>query len=104
MNDDSNEYILVIYTRSYRGYDQSSIIFVNSIPEEFYQNDYYFVDNSEVYDPNNPVNRLIECVENNENTIQTVIGIYGLGSIRRPTSPFTIKHTINITSIPERIY
>ena len=104
MNDNLDEYILVIYTRSYSGYDQSSVIFVNSIPEEFYQNDYYFVDNSEVYDPNNPVNRLIECIENNENKIQTTIGIYGLSSIRRPIAPFAIKHVINITLIPTRMF
>lgn len=100
MNDTPKEYILVVFTKCLNGYEETSMIFLDDLPSEFCNNEYYFIDNSTNHHTNDLANKLIDYITTNNHKMQTTIGMYGLSTIKRPEFPFLIKHIINITSIP----
>jgi hypothetical protein len=100
MNNIQKEYVLVVYTKCFNGYENTSMIFLDDLPSEFYEHEYYFVDNSNNHQSNNLANKLIDYISNSNHKLQTTVGMYGLSTIKRPEYPFIIKHMINVTCIP----
>ena len=65
MNDTPKEYILVVYTKCLNGYEETSMIFLDDLPSEFCNNEYYFIDNSTNHHTNDLANKLIDYITTN---------------------------------------